>query len=377
MNNTKNLCKTVLPIILVSLFGLLVIFRPEVIVFLLNVSKPLIISFAIAYLLDSLVRALIKKFKIRRIQAILLSCILLIGIISLIISVLIPKVIDNANAVVNFVINSSKEDFNSMLEEVIGKIDNEYLIEMANDALKLSEDIKVKINELIKFISNFLLNSVTTIGSSILTIVTSFILALYMLIEKEDLIARAKRLVYAFFPERKSEFVFETATNANRIFKSYLVGKLIDSLIVGVISIIVFSIFKVPYAPLMGSIIGIFNLIPYFGPIIGAVPVVVVCFIISPSKALTALIIIIIIGQLDGNFIDPKIVGNNVGVSPFWVVSAVIVGGSMLGPVGMILGVPSVVLIKTIIEDTIKARLREKNMENFQLENIKNIDIKK
>jgi predicted PurR-regulated permease PerM len=127
----------------------------------------------------------------------------------------------------------------------------------------------------------------------------------------------------------------------------------------------------VPYAPLMGTLIGFFNIIPYFGPIIGSVPVVLVSLFIDPPKALTALIIIIIIQQIDGNFLDPKIVGENVGVSPFWIITSVTVGGNLFGIPGMILGVPVVVLIKTIIEESIEMRLIEKGKENIEKNNLK------
>ncbi len=375
INKSINVLKTAMPIIIISFFALIFIFSPDKIGFVAKAFRPIIISFVIAYLLDSLVRVIVRKLKARRPQAIFLSCICLLSIIVIIFSILVPKIIDNAEAVISFVTNY-KMDINVIITEIADKINNPHVNKVAEEIIEVSADLKDKINDLLKFITSFLINSVATIGTSILSVITSFILALYMLIEKEDLIARLKRLVFACFNERNAQMILEISSNGNRIFKSFLVGKLLDSLIVGIITIIVFSIFNVPYAPLMGSIIGLFNLIPYFGPIIGAVPVVVVTFFISPIKALTALIIIIIIGQVDGNFIDPKIVGNNVGVSPFWVISAVIVGGSAFGPAGMILGVPTLVLVKSLVEEYVEKRLREKDMEEYQLDKIKVIEIK-
>ena len=121
----------------------------------------------------------------------------------------------------------------------------------------------------------------------------------------------------------------------------------------------------------MGTLIGFFNMIPYFGPIIGSVPVVLVSFFVNPAKAFTALIIIIIIQQIDGNFLDPKIVGKNVGVSPFWIITSVTVGGNLFGIPGMILGVPLVVLIKEVIEDSVEMRLMEKGKENLEKTNLR------
>jgi predicted PurR-regulated permease PerM len=121
----------------------------------------------------------------------------------------------------------------------------------------------------------------------------------------------------------------------------------------------------------MGTIIGVFNIIPYFGPIIGSVPVVIVSFFVDPPKAVYALIIIIVIQQLDANILDPKIVGNNVGVSPFWIITSVTLGGNLFGIPGMILGVPVVVLIKTIIEEAVDMRLIEKGICDIEKEKMR------
>ena len=376
INKSMSILKTAMPIIIISFFALIFIFNPSKISLVGSAFKPVIISFVVAYLMDSLVRFIVRRLKTRRTQAILLSCILLLGIIVIIFSLFVPKILDNAESVISFVANY-KMDIGEIIRNIADKINNPSVDKVADEIIEVSADIRDQINELLTYITGLLINLVATIGTSILSVITSFILSIYILIEKEDLIARLKRLIYAFFNERNARMILEISTSANRIFKSFIVGKLLDSLIVGIVTIIVFSICNIPYAPLMGSIIGLFNLIPYFGPIIGAVPVVVVTFFISPIKALTALIIIVVIGQIDSNFIDPKIVGNNVGVSPFWVISSVIVGGTAFGPAGMILGVPTVVLVKSLIEEIVEKKLREKNMEDYQLDKIKIIEVKR
>jgi len=146
---------------------------------------------------------------------------------------------------------------------------------------------------------------------------------------------------------------------------------------VGTICVTVFSIIKLPYAVLMGSLMGIFNIIPFFGPIIGAVPVIIVTLFADPSKVVLALIIIVVIQQVDANFLDPRIVGNNVGVTPFWIITAVTVGGALGGIPGMIFGVPIVVLIKTIVEENIEMRLVEKGICDFEKDKLKVIETTK
>ena len=262
-------------------------------------------------------------------------------------------------------------DIAQIVTDLRNRVDNQYIQYASDYILQASESIREIVNRLLVYLYDVMMSLITNIGSSAFTIVTSFIINIYMLAEKEDILARGRRFIYAYFDDKKSRQILLIFSNANKIFKSFLNGKLLDSSIVGIICVIAFYIAGVPYAPLMGTLIGFFNIIPYFGPIIGSVPVVLVSLFIDPPKALTALIIIIIIQQIDGNFLDPKIVGENVGVSPFWIITSVTVGGNLFGIPGMILGVPVVVLIKTIIEESIEMRLIEKGKENIEKNNLK------
>jgi predicted PurR-regulated permease PerM len=184
-----------------------------------------------------------------------------------------------------------------------------------------------------------------------------------LLIEKEDLLNRTRKFTRAYFEKERAEKILHAFREGNKIFKSYFNGKILDSFIVGIIIIILFTIFGVPYAALMGAILGFTNMIPYFGPFFGSIPVIIVALFIDPPKALVALIIILAVQQLDGNILDPKIVGRAIGVSPFWVITAVTVGAVAAGPLGMILGVPTVVLIKTLIEEDIEEKLEKKGID--------------
>lgn len=315
------------------------------------------------------------KFKIRRCQGILLACIILIGLIGFLVYKLVPQIVENINNIVYFIMEGNI-DVVQIVTDIRNKIDNQYIQYFTDYILEASESVRNMINDILTKISGLLMRLVTNIGASAVAIITSFIINIYMLVEKEDILARGKRLIYAFFDDQKAKKAFHIFSQANKIFKSYLNGKLLDSMIVSFICVVLFFIFKVPYAPLLGTIIGAFNIIPYFGPIIGSVPVVIVSFFVDPPKALTALIIIIVVQQLDANFLDPRIVGRNVGVSPFWIITSVTVGGNLFGVPGMILGVPIVVLIKTIIEETVNIRLIEKGIGEIEKENLR-INMKK
>ena len=346
------------------------VFSPGTFHWLNESFKPIIYALIIAYLLDSVVEFFIRKLKVRRCQGILLACIILIGIIGFLIYKLVPQIVENINNIVYFIMEGNI-DIVQIITDIKNRIDNQYIQFAADYILEASESVRNLINSVLIAISNFLMRFVTNIGTSAVVIITSFIINIYMLVEKEDIIARGKRIIYAFFDEQNARKVLRVFSHANKIFKSFLNGKLLDSTIVGVVCVIVFFIFKVPNAPLMGTIIGTFNIIPYFGPIIGSVPVVIVSFFVNPPKAITALVIIIIIQQLDANFLDPRIVGGNVGVSPFWIITSVTVGGNLFGIAGMILGVPVVVLIKTIVEESVNIRLIEKGIGDIEKDNLR------
>lgn len=331
---------------------------------MIGAFKPVIYGLAIAYLLDSMVLFLMRTLKVRRKQGIFLACIILIGIISTIIYKILPQIVENVNNIMAFIMDG-EVDIGQLVTDLRSKVDNKYVDYIADNILQAGEFVKSIINNLLRYLYNLLMSLVTKIGSGTFTAVTSFIINIYMLSEKDDLLARGRRFIHAYFKENKANEILNVFTKANKIFKSFLNGKLLDSTLVGILCVIAFAFAKVPYAPLMGTVIGFFNIIPYFGPIIGSVPVVLVSFFVNPAKALTALIIIIIIQQIDGNFLDPKIVGQNVGVSPFWIITSVTVGGNLFGIPGMILGVPVVVLIKEVIEDSVEMRLIEKGKENM------------
>jgi len=356
--------------LIASLIILLIVFSPGTFSWITDSFKPVIYGLMIAYLLDSVVMFLMKKLKVRRKQGIFLACLILIGTISALIYLLLPQIIENANNIMSFIMEGNI-DIAQIITDIRNRIDNKYVEYITDYILHAGESFKNIINNLLKYLYNILMSMITNIGSSTFTVFISFIINIYMLSEKDDLLARGRRFIHAYFKDNKAEDILQVFSKANKIFKSFLGGKLLDSAIVGIMCVIAFAIARVPYAPLMGTLIGFFNIIPYFGPIIGSVPVIVVSFFVNPSKALTALIIIIIIQQIDANILEPKIVGENVGVSPFWIITSVTVGGNLFGIPGLILGVPVVVLLKTVIEGSIDMRLMEKGKENIEKTNLR------
>ncbi|MED9947581.1 MAG: AI-2E family transporter, partial [Peptacetobacter hiranonis] len=156
--------------------------------------------------------------------------------------------------------------------------------------------------------------------------------------------------------------ILELTHRANKIFGKFLGGKILDSFIIAIITFVILTIFKMPYTLLVTVIVGVTNVIPFFGPFFGAIPSVILVRFVSPIKAFWLLIIILIIQQLDGNVIGPKILGDSIGVSAFWILFALLIAGKFLGLVGMLLGVPLFAFIYSIIKDVTEERLDKKGL---------------
>ena len=208
--------------------------------------------------------------------------------------------------------------------------------------------------------------------SSIWNIVLGLIVSIYLLIDKEKFCALSRKITCALFNEEHSQVAIDLAHRTNDTFGKFLSGKIIDSAIIGILTFIILTIFKMPYTILISVIIGITNIIPFFGPFFGAIPSFVIIMFVSPVKALWFLLIILIIQQLDGNVIGPKILGDSIGISAFWILFALLVAGKILGLVGMIIGVPLFAIIYSIIKDITESKLRKKGLPTETSDYMKN-----
>ena len=236
-----------------------------------------------------------------------------------------------------------------------------------------------KWNEIVTYTINVVTNVLPILGnvlkvvaSSIWNIVLGLIVSIYLLIDKEKFCALSRKITCALFNEEHSQVAIDLAHRTNDTFGKYLSGKIIDSAIIGILTFIILTIFKMPYTILISVIIGITNIIPFFGPFFGAIPSFVIIMFVSPVKALWFLLIILIIQQLDGNVIGPKILGDSIGISAFWILFALLVAGKILGLVGMIIGVPLFAIIYSIIKDITESKLRKKGLPTETSDYMKN-----
>ena len=203
-------------------------------------------------------------------------------------------------------------------------------------------------------------SSVYAVVREVLNMVIGIIVSVYILMSKDKFIAQTKKMVVATFRDETADYLMEIARQTHRIFSGFVIGKLIDSLIIGVLCYLGLAILRMPYQILIATIIGITNVIPFFGPFIGAIPTALLVLFVSPIKCLYFVIFILALQQLDGNVIGPRILGDTVGISGFWVLVSITVAGGLFGFAGMILGVPLFAVIYMLVSDRVSYKLKRK-----------------
>lgn len=193
-------------------------------------------------------------------------------------------------------------------------------------------------------------------------LLVGIIVSVYLLATKERCAAHARKMVYSFFPQENVHWVLRGSRKVDGIFSGFVRGKLLDSLIIGILCFIGCSILDFPYTPLVSVIVGVTNIIPFFGPFLGAIPSTFLILLVSPIKALYFLIFVLALQQLDGNVIGPKILGGTTGLSSLWVIIAILVGGSFFGIPGMFFGVPVCACLYSAVGFLMDVRLRKRNL---------------
>lgn len=214
--------------------------------------------------------------------------------------------------------------------------------------------------------TNLIITGVTTgvmsVVNVILDIFVGVIVSIYLLYSKEMFAKQSKKLMYAVMKPTVANNVIHIAKKTNTIFSGFIIGKMIDSAIIGVLCFIGLSILKMPYTLLVSVIVGVTNVIPFFGPFIGAVPSAILILLVDPMKGLYFIIFVVLLQQLDGNIIGPKILGDSTGLSSFWVIFSILIFGGLFGIVGMIVGVPTFAVIYYVVKMYIRQRLAQKKL---------------
>ena len=337
----------------------------------LNVFEPVIWGAVIAFIMNPIMMATDNFFskkiftkkprpKLCRALGVIFATLVFLAVISAIVLSVIPEIISAMpgiyTGITNELIPGVERWFNEVLEDVpsIQTIVDEQLTDILSTVRSILSTLGPKLNEFLSSLLNF--------ANSVKNFVFGIIFAIYFLLSKDALQAQAKKVVVALFREETYHRIFDITTKTNKKLFNFICGKVIDSAIIGVLCGIGMLIFNMPYVMLVSLIIGITNIIPIFGPFIGAIPASVLILIAEPKKVIWFIIFIIVLQQLDGNIIGPKILGSKIGLSSFWMLFSIIIFGSMFGIVGMIVGVPLFAVAYDLINEAVTEKLKSKNM---------------
>lgn len=340
-----------------------------------GIITPFLIGFLIAYILNFPYKFLYTKAfgkmgtkhaflqKLRMPLSLVITYVGTFAIIVALIVVLIPQIINNlSNLVKEFpgYVNSAQEML-TVLTAQIAKMNLPFLQEVSADDMVAgvtnffmgSQDLTKSV---LAWLQSFFSNAATGIYNSLMGIVIS----IYFLVFKEQLCRQVKKLAVAFIPIKYLPKVYEIVDITDTKCGRFLVGDILDAALLGVIFFVVLTVFNFPYAPLIAVLCGVANIIPFFGPFIGAIPSAFILFLIDPWLAVWFLVIVFVIQQIDGNILKPKIIGNQVGLSSFWVLFSVIVGGALFGILGFILGTPIYAVFYSLIAKKARIKIEEK-----------------
>lgn len=345
----------------------------------MTVLQPIIIGMVIAYLINpvmkfierNLERVLVKKMpnerkrhKLTRAVGTAGALLFFILIIVLLISMMVPQLI---KSIMGMVANLPKQadSYIAWLDSFL-KGDSQWASMVEEGVRKVTDflpnwfqtSVLPKMQTYLSEITSGAIN----VFKVLLNVLIGLIVAVYVLFSKEKFIGQAKKIVYAIFPVRQANVIVHTVRKSNAIFGGFISGKILDSAIIGVLCYIVLSIMRMPYGLLVSVIVGVTNVIPFFGPFIGAIPSAIIITLTSPLQGLYFIIFVIILQQVDGNIIGPKILGDSTGLSPFWVVFSILLGGGLFGFAGMVLGVPTFAVIYYIISRVVGYSLKKRQL---------------
>ena len=333
---------------------------------LLTILSPFVWGCGFAYLMwlmaDWMEKTFLKKlsYKKKRILSSFLSLLAFLLIVSSFFFVIIPQLISSIIQIYTLV----SENSGNLLE----------FVEMLADKFSLSEDFYADLNG---FVNDLLANVLTFVkergpaifssavdsAKGFMNIIIGLVVALYILLDRDHLKGTASNVFRAYLNESQYDYLCHALSLTNNKISNFISGKLWDSLIIGVICFVVMNILGMEYSLLISFIVGITNIIPFFGPFIGAIPSIFILLIVSPIHALEFMIWILILQQIDGNIIGPKILGGSVGLSSLWIMFAILVGGGYFGVLGMVLGVPLFAAFYFLFRDHIHTKLKEKGLE--------------
>ena len=329
-----------------------------------KVIQPFVAGFALAYLLNIpasyLEKNFFTRFKFRRMLSILTAYLLAVLLLAVLLSSVVPQVVQS---VVDLV-NNSEGYINNLNATALWLSDRFGLDQRELEPLLISyQDLLRRAASLITAALPQLLDFGMAVGNGLVTALTAVISSVYMVTSKDALMGQMRRVTYALLSRDKADRVLRISRQANEVFSGFIAGKIIESAIIGMLCFAGMTIFRMQYALLISVVVGVTDVIPFFGPFIGAIPSIMILLIVDPWDALYFGIFVLALQQFDGNILGPKILGDSTGLSPIWVLVAIIVGGGLFGFAGMLLGVPTFAVLYALTREWVTDRLRARGLD--------------
>lgn len=339
----------------------------------IKILSPFILGFVFAYLLnpivkfikDKIVSKIVKKGNSKKLDYISLTiaCIFVIAIVILLFSIILPELLKSIEKLAVNLPRYIEELKNYLLEklsstELKTMILNNY--EAINNYLNNVVNVTLipKIDEWLVALSSGVIGALKVIFD----ILMGFVIAIYYLADKDGFVSGVKKIIYAIFSIKTANRIIENARKADEVFSNFIVGRVLDGLIIGFITFLFLAIFGYPYALLIAVIVGLTNMIPYFGPWLGGIPSALLILMDNPTKGLIFILFILVLQQIDGYIIGPKLCGSKTGLKSFWVLASIVFFGNVFGVVGMIIGVPIFALIFSYLNNQLTSTLKEKEL---------------
>lgn len=328
---------------------------------LLGILSPFALGLVLAYILDIPARFLAKKvFRGKRLPAILCSYLLLFGFLAALVGLVVPQLMESISRFLGRL-----DDYSDTLSGILASIQESSGLTTGNvqDLLdSLGADLESIFTNMLGGAGQ-LAGAAMNAASGAMDVFISLAVSVYLLTGKESLLRGARLTIRAALPPRAAGNVFSVCTMANKTFSGYIGGQLVDALLVGVETFVLMTLFRLPYAPLLGVLVGVTNIIPVLGPFIGCVPGALLLLLESPLQAIEFVLIILVVQQVDGNFIAPRILGGATGLSGLGVLFAILVGGDLFGIAGMLVAVPTLAVFVTLARQAVGAGLSARGID--------------
>ena len=374
--NKKEIMELILFTIVVIFFFINISEIWKLLEYIIAIFMPFIVGAMIAFVLNVLLNVIEKGIKklnrknnkiinrIKRPVSVLLTFIIILAVISLMLGLLIPE-LKNTTELFTKNFDSYKEQSIVLLDKV--GIKRKTINKLNNNIENMTKELTDYISDNKEEVMKTSLGVASTVAGTITSLVLGIVFAIYILLKKEDLRRQIKKVMRAYLPEKKEKKTIEISELSNKIFGNFITGQCLEAVIIGILCFIGMLLLNIPYASTISVLVGFTALIPVFGAFIGTIVGAFLILMVSPTKAIIFIIFILILQQLEGNLIYPKVVGKSVGLPGIWVLVAVTIGASVYGILGMLISVPLCSILYSIIRTNVNDKIDQKNKKKVKI----------